>query len=434
MGFLTLCVFLGTSLADDWNKSTTVEFNEPVRIGDMVLNAGGYVLKLAPLASERHIIQVFSAESGRLILTTIAVAKYRTEVTPNTEFQFWEGIRGQAVALRSWFYPNENYGLELPEPAVGFVGPERPPSGSQPAGGPIERLPREANGQWLRFESSESARGPVVPGPPLSQTHPADLAGRWQQLGGFREKRVIAVGVSHPSDYRLTLQFASKDATDVARALSDPNVGRIQPDPNHIHLLVDAQATRAGIEREILNIGSQASRRDLTLVFMSVHGIEDVSTGRRYLSTFNTNIDNLPDTAFDMASFVTLLESHIAGQIVLITDVCLGSTAQGTTTKGLIVRRGFIDAEMADRTIVLSSSAPNEDSYESPRFQNSFFTHFFLHAVSQLGGFLDLNGIYSYVLRFVPDAVWTESGHSQHPMMYPPHVATRIVIGAPEEK
>jgi uncharacterized caspase-like protein len=242
----------------------------------------------------------------------------------------------------------------------------------------------------------------------------------------FREKQAIVVGVSSPRDRRLALRFASKDAVDVVHALCDPAIGRFRSDPDHLHLLIDRQASRAAIEAAVRKVGIRSASDDLTVIFLSVHGIEEQVSGKRYFSTYDTDISDLAGTAFDMTSFIPFLEAQIAGRIVLVTDVCLGSAVPFATRKGLMVQR----QSTAARTIVISSSSPNEDAYESANYQNSVFTFYFLRALRQLGDYGDLNAIFMQVLHFVPAAVWNETRQWQHPTMYPAYVPARIVLRA----
>lgn len=102
--------------ADEEDKKTVVTFNEPVQVPGTVLPAGKYVFKLADSQSDRHIVQIFNADETRLFATILAIPDYRTTPSDRTIVTFDERPSGQPEALRTWFYPGDNYGQEFVYP------------------------------------------------------------------------------------------------------------------------------------------------------------------------------------------------------------------------------------------------------------------------------------------------------------------------------
>ena len=102
--------------ADQWDKKTVVSFNEPVQVPGTVLPAGTYVFKLADSDSDRRIVQIFNADQTQLITTILAVSDYHMETPEKTIMSFDERASGQPEALRAWFYPGDNYGVEFVYP------------------------------------------------------------------------------------------------------------------------------------------------------------------------------------------------------------------------------------------------------------------------------------------------------------------------------
>src|SRR5580704_10620305 len=122
------CVALvGTALtpaarADDWNRETVITFSAPVEIpgvhlkGWAVLPAGTYVFKILDSTSDRHIVQIFSADKLTVYATILAIPNYRLQATDKTVMTFRERPAGQPEALRAWFYPGRNWGEEFVYP------------------------------------------------------------------------------------------------------------------------------------------------------------------------------------------------------------------------------------------------------------------------------------------------------------------------------
>jgi LPXTG-motif cell wall-anchored protein len=110
----------GSLWADQWNKKTILTVNETVIVpggkNTITLEPGKYVMKLMDSPSNRHIVQVFNEEESRLLTTVLAIPNYRLQPTGDTKFGFWETPAGQPKAMRSWFYPGDNFGQEFVYP------------------------------------------------------------------------------------------------------------------------------------------------------------------------------------------------------------------------------------------------------------------------------------------------------------------------------
>jgi hypothetical protein len=108
--------------ADDLNKKTVVKFSGPVEIpgvhlkGWGILPAGTYVFKLVDSKSDRHIVQIFSADEKTVYATILAIPNYRLKATEKTVITFRERPAGQPEALRAWFYPGRTSGEEFVYP------------------------------------------------------------------------------------------------------------------------------------------------------------------------------------------------------------------------------------------------------------------------------------------------------------------------------
>ena len=114
---LTLAVAFSPALnADVWNKKTLITTTESLQIPGKLLPPGKYVLKLVESQSNRHIVQVMNEAEDKVEATIIAIPNYRLQPTGNTRFGFWETPAGTPRALRSWFYPGDNFGQEFAYP------------------------------------------------------------------------------------------------------------------------------------------------------------------------------------------------------------------------------------------------------------------------------------------------------------------------------
>lgn len=119
--------------ADQWNKETVVTFSNPVEVPGKVLPAGTYVFKIAN-SQDRQVVQIFTQNPRRVLATIEAIPDYRVQTTDKPVISFEERPSGQPEALRSWFYPGENYGVHFVypestrEPDTEVAASQQPPA------------------------------------------------------------------------------------------------------------------------------------------------------------------------------------------------------------------------------------------------------------------------------------------------------------------
>ena len=101
--------------ADQWDKQTLVTFSNPVEVPGTVLPAGTYVFKIAN-TQDRQVVQIFTQNQKQVLATIEAVPDYRAQTTDKPVISFEERPSGKPEAVRSWFYPGENYGVHFVYP------------------------------------------------------------------------------------------------------------------------------------------------------------------------------------------------------------------------------------------------------------------------------------------------------------------------------
>jgi hypothetical protein len=102
--------------ADQWDKKTVITFSQAVEIPGHVLPAGTYVFKLADSTSNRHIVQVFTADESQILATLMTIPDYRLTTTDQTVIKFGEVPPDSPEAIRAWFYPGNSIGQEFVYP------------------------------------------------------------------------------------------------------------------------------------------------------------------------------------------------------------------------------------------------------------------------------------------------------------------------------
>jgi hypothetical protein len=115
LGLMLAVTFAPLAKASEENKKTVITVHQPIQIHGKVLEPGQYVLKLFDSQTDRDVLQVYNASETKIEMTIFSHPAYRAKSTGDTRFTFWEMQNGQPPALRTWFYPGDNWGLEFSE-------------------------------------------------------------------------------------------------------------------------------------------------------------------------------------------------------------------------------------------------------------------------------------------------------------------------------
>lgn len=102
--------------AQPLNKLTKVTFSQPIEVPGQVLPAGTYTFTIHDSLGSRNIVQIWNEDKTQLITTILAIHNYRLERTGETVITFHERPAGTPQALKAWFYPGHNYGVEFAYP------------------------------------------------------------------------------------------------------------------------------------------------------------------------------------------------------------------------------------------------------------------------------------------------------------------------------
>jgi len=114
-------VMTPAAYADDWDKATKITINQPIEIPGLVLPAGTYIVKIVDLLAERHVVRFLSEDESKVYATLIGIPDFRLEPTDKTVITFYETEQNRPRALRSWFYPGHQYGIEFAYPKTRAV-------------------------------------------------------------------------------------------------------------------------------------------------------------------------------------------------------------------------------------------------------------------------------------------------------------------------
>ena len=232
------------------------------------------------------------------------------------------------------------------------------------------------------------------------------------------DKWALIVGVSKFKNENLNLRWAAKDAEDFYQYL----ITKGQFAPDHVKLLTDEQATEKEIVSELGGkwLPHVAAPDDLVVIFISSHGSPAYmdTAGVNYILAHDSDPDDLYTTALEMQDLVEVVSKRIhANRVILIVDAC-HSGALEVGGKGLS-RNNFDVNQLAlgKGRVVLSSSLPEEVSWELKDVHNSIFTRLLIDTLSSSPENLSLFDAYKTLKDSVQRTSLKERGVLQTPVL-----------------
>lgn len=116
--FFALLAGAGTGWAQtsDLSWKTSLRLNEVTDIPGYTLQPGDYVVKVIDTKRTRRIVQFSTADDNKVVATVMAIPDYRVTPSERSEFTYFQRAEGGNQALREWFYPANNYGIQFVYP------------------------------------------------------------------------------------------------------------------------------------------------------------------------------------------------------------------------------------------------------------------------------------------------------------------------------
>jgi len=266
---------------------------------------------------------------------------------------------------------------------------------------------------------------------------------------------VVAVGTSNYSGTQLDLQYAGKDARDMAVALNQ--IGKqLFSDSVFVTLLTTdtsstaLQPTKDQIRKTFEAIKKRAKAEDILVVYFSGHGISygDADRALFYYLTKEIGSFDLSDAGVREQRAVSSNElTHWINDIpalkqVLILDACnSGKILENLSLNSRALNTSQIRAldRMKDRTgmFVLTGSAADKVSYEAGEYGQGLLTYSILQFVKSLGSQgekpVDVMKMFQYATDKVPELA-RGIGGIQTPLPAVPSGGASFDIGIVNEK
>ena len=215
---------------------------------------------------------------------------------------------------------------------------------------------------------------------------------------------VVSIGISDYLDNNFDLNYAAKDANDIAAQFGS--------DPSKTFKITNANATIENIlavKQELM----KSKVDDKVILFVAGHGLLD-SKLDYYLGTHDVNFEAPSERGLAYGDLVGLLDGIPARKKLVLLDACHSgevdkeevtlTASSNTVSTGNVKFRGFTnvqtksagiglassfelmkelfaDLRRNNGAVVISSASGKEFSFESPEWQNGCFTYSLLEGI-----------------------------------------------------
>jgi tetratricopeptide (TPR) repeat protein len=250
------------------------------------------------------------------------------------------------------------------------------------------------------------------------------------------DKWAVVIGLSEFHDPSVPkLRYSAKDAKDFSDYLTDPAGGKFRKD--HVLLLLNQDATKVNIMDALGDsfLPHAASPQDLVVIYLSTHGSPagaDIG-GLNYVVAYDTQVGKLFATGIQMKQLLQQIRERVhTNRILLVMDTCYSGAGAEAGHKGIV--KTNIDSSAAAQgigSIVISSSSPDQRSWESDDLRNSYFTRYFIDALKDGSGTNNIDQVYKEMRSKVQASVLKDKGELQTPIMAGIFSGPSLILSAP---
>lgn len=260
---------------------------------------------------------------------------------------------------------------------------------------------------------------------------------------------VLTVGTSTYHDARYNLNYAAKDAEDIASLFKNVKTSEHEFNQVFTQTLVNEKVTKENMQK-VLDFMQKAKPDDVFVLFVAGHGVRDTDMNY-YFATYDMDFDHPEKNGFSEEDLEVLLDKVVPLKRLVFFDTCLSgemdkeeaeqvaqvsntsvsgvqfrtagaglrAKASGIQNANALMREIYTDLSNDMGSTIISSAGGFESAMESAAWKNGLFTYCFLRGLKE--GLADLDKNKSITISELHDYVRTEvfrlSKGTQHPSM-----------------
>lgn len=247
----------------------------------------------------------------------------------------------------------------------------------------------------------------------------------------------IVIGVAkyqYNSGGLNNLTYADNDAYAMMKVF----LNKLNWPRSRVKLLVNENATKSHIMRQITNVVSKMGENDMLTIYWSGHGF--VNSSETYFACYDTQVENI-STAISMNTLRNMLESKKVKNLFFIADTCHAG-ALATGTRGLNVSSISKSITPVGRTmqnqgwIFMLAAESDRQAVEDRQWGHGAFTYFILKGLNGAADGYEGSGnvdniitpaeLRAYLRHMVPFETQKILGTAVHPLIHTNSANTKI--------
>jgi len=204
---------------------------------------------------------------------------------------------------------------------------------------------------------------------------------------------ILAVGIGKYEEKELKLDYAAKDAEDFYEAFKQQE-GILYSKIVH-YVITDTKAKKDDILAGLDWLEKETTSKDIAVIFLSGHGVNDPAKRHFYFLPQNAVSDNLKVTGLELSTIKNTVSNLPGKAVLLFLDTCHA---------GSVDLNGIINTltESGVGAVVFASSTGSQRSWERADWQNGAFTKALVEGINgkadyQGEGEITITGLDLYV-------------------------------------
>ena len=228
----------------------------------------------------------------------------------------------------------------------------------------------------------------------------------------------VVIGIEKHRDERLNLGCSGTDALAMYDLMVDPACGMFPPD--NVTLLLDEDATRDNIRRELALLRRKLGKNDTFWLYYSGHAAPE--DGEFYWVTHDADVDDLFTNGLSQPEISQMLDKFRCERTVIFLDCCHAQAmaVQANKSKGAVTAEELFNSYTGTGRVTLASSGRDEKSLEVSGESHGVFTKFLLRGLRgdadiENRGVILLDSLWKYLNDKVSEAAG-QYGNTQKPV------------------
>jgi hypothetical protein len=218
---------------------------------------------------------------------------------------------------------------------------------------------------------------------------------------GVPQRYAVVIGIGNYKDRKIPpLHYTVADARGMYNVLISEKYGFSLSD--NVKILINEEASTQNIKKTFGTwLKKKVKENDSVIIYFAGHGAYEA--GRTYWVTYDSDIENLYETAISNDSISKMLNSIESKTLIVFLDSCYSAATinRGWHTRSLIEKNPFEEFNGEGRVVITSSNG-KQLSLEIQEYGHGVFTYFLIQGLigkadQNIDGYITLDEIWDYV-------------------------------------